>query len=205
MKKIFPATALTLAVLQLVCVLISWIVSSVSPALPVRSLLGGEGIRWFLGSFTDNMSTPLLVWLIVGSVAYGTFVYRGLAAALRLVVRHEPLTYRMRHALLTVVAASVVILIAVSLLAFIPHAVLLGVTGSLLPSPFSIGFIPLLAFSVTVLSVIYGLVVGRFTDISSVFRSLYVGFYMSAPLLLIYILAVQLYASARYVLGFGLN
>lgn len=199
MKKILPFTAVALVILQIASVLFSWIISSVLPSSPVRSLLSGEGIRWFLGNFTDNMSTPLLVWLLLCSMAYGAFVYGGLCGAVLLVLRRLPVTYRQRHALFTAMVSFIVVLVTVFLLAFVPHAVLLGVTGSLFPSAFSVGLIPLLAFSLTFVSVVYGLAVGRFSDAAGVFKSLYAGLYIFAPLLPVYVLAVQLYASVRYV------
>lgn len=198
-KKVLPFLTFGLGFLQIALVLLSWIISTVSPSLPVKSMLSGEGIRWFLGGFTDCMASPLLVWLLLCSVAAGAFSYSNLYSALRLVFSGSPVSYRQRHALFTVLAAMLMIIIVVILLAFIPHAVLLGVTGSLFPSAFSAGLVPVVAFTVTFLSIVYGFVVGRFTDANSVFRSLYVGLYMSAPLFPVYILAVQLYASVRYV------
>ena len=74
-KSILSVMAVVLAVLQLATVLFSWIVSSAIPSLPCRSMLSSEGIRWFMGSFVDNVSSPLLVWLILFVMAYGTFTH----------------------------------------------------------------------------------------------------------------------------------
>lgn len=200
--KILPFTALILGLLQIVLVLFSWIITSVSPSTPIRSLLCSEGIRWFLGNFTSCMATPLCVWLLLGFISYGTFIYSGLCNALRLFFFGYPITYRQRYALLMVAVSVLVILVSIVLLAFIPHAVLLGVTGNLFPSAFSAGLIPMAAFSLMLLSVIYGLMVGYLTDINLMFKSLYVGLYMSAPFWPVYILAVQLYASIRYICCF---
>lgn len=198
-NKVLPFTALLLGILQIALVLLSWIITSMLPSSPVKSLLGSEGIRWFLGSFTTIMSGPLLVWLLLCAVAWGSFVYGGLYDAIKRVVCGHAVTYRQRHALFTVAVSVVVIFVIVAMLAFVPHAVLLGVTGSLFPSAFSVGLVPMLAFSMTFLSVLYGVISGRLTDINLAFKSLYVGLYMSAPLWPVYILAVQLYASVRYV------
>lgn len=198
-KKILPFVASWLVFLQVALVLLSWIISTVSPSLPVKSMLSGEGIRWFIGGFTDGMASPLLVWLLLCSVAAGAFSYSNLYSALRLVCSGCHVSYRQRHALFTALVVLLAIVIVVILLAFIPHAILLGVTGGLFPSAFSSGLVPVAAFAVTSISIVYGLAVGRFTDVGSVFRSLYAGLYMSAPLWPIYILAVQLYSSVRYV------
>ena len=60
-----------LALLQLLVVFLSWLVTAVAPQLYTRSLLSGEGIRWFLGRFADNLAHPLLVWLILIAIAWG--------------------------------------------------------------------------------------------------------------------------------------
>lgn len=197
--KILPFTALTLLVLQAVLVLISWIIASVYPSLHVRSMLSSEGIRWFLGNFTVNMMTPLLVWLLLGFIAWGALLHSGLYSALRNIRRISHFSYRQRHALRLVSVVSVVFVFLVILLAFIPHAILLGVYGGLFPSAFSKGLVPLLAFFITSLSVVYGIDSGIFTCINQVFRALYAGLLLSAPVWPIYILTLQLYCSVIYV------
>lgn len=198
-NKFMSLTALVLAVMQVVLILFSWIISTVMPSLPVRSMISGEGVRWLLGGFTSCMASPLLVWLLVCSVAWGAFIHSGLSRAVAAMFRRIPLDYRSRHALITVAVLLCVVFFIVFLLSFVPHAVLLGVTGSLFPSAFSSGLIPLLAFTVTMVSVVYGVVGGELSDTGQVFSSLYSGVCMSAPLWPVYILAMQLYGSIGFV------
>lgn len=198
-SKFLPWTALALAMLLVFVIVFSWIVSSVSPSLSIRSLISGEGVRWFMGGFTSCLSSPLLVWLLVCSISLGTFVDSGLRDVIRNVYCGKAITYRQRHALVISCVLLILSGIFVLLLAFIPHAVLLGATGRLFPSPFSSGIIPLIAFIVVIVSVSYGISCGKLSDISRVFRSLYVGVKMSAPLWPLYILAMQLYLAIMFV------
>ena len=48
----------------------AWIVSAVFPEYQIRSVLGNDGIRWLLGHFTDNLCTPLLVWIVLLALAF---------------------------------------------------------------------------------------------------------------------------------------
>ena len=64
-RNVLPGVAAALAILQVVLVLLSWAIVTVMPSLPLRSLLSGEGIRWFLGTFVDNISGSLLAWIIL--------------------------------------------------------------------------------------------------------------------------------------------
>ena len=102
--------------------------------LPLRSLLGGEGLRWFFGTFVDNVASPLLAWLVLCSMAYGSLVRSGLCKAVSSVFTGAELAYRQRHALYSAFVAMLAFVAVVVMLAFVPHAPLLGLSGSLFPS-----------------------------------------------------------------------
>ena len=63
--------AILIAVLFLM-ILISWLISSAMPNTHVRSLLNSDGIRWFLGHLIDHICSPVLVWIILLTISYGT-------------------------------------------------------------------------------------------------------------------------------------
>lgn len=98
--------------------------------------------------------------------------------------------------LLTVVAVVLLLLMTA-----IPHAVMLSVTGSLWPSPFSRALLPLLAFIVIALSAFYGIMAGHFVNLSNVYEAMLDGIRQGAALLLFYLLSVQLYLSVFYILN----
>ena len=199
--KILPYLTVILVVLQLVTILFSWIVASVVPSLPCRSILSGEGIRWFLGTFVDNISGRLLAWLLLCAIAYGSFVHSGLQGAFAILIKGEnAIGYRQRHALYVAVVLCVAILAVVALLVFMPDSILLGVSGSLFPSAFSAAIVPLAAFVTVVSSIAYGISSGEYAAIHDVFENLYYGIYMAAPIFPVYVLAVQLFYSIGYVL-----
>ena len=58
-----------LATLIFLVIIISWTVTALSPDADVHSLLGSEGVRWLFGSFTENVSEPLMVFLAVFFIA----------------------------------------------------------------------------------------------------------------------------------------
>ena len=71
MKNRLPQTALTLLVAWIMLVLLSWILTALNPTADLRSLLNAEGIRWLFGRFVYTLSSPLLIWLVLGVMAYG--------------------------------------------------------------------------------------------------------------------------------------
>lgn len=195
-NRILAYAALVLGILEVVLVTASWIFSVLLPGSGIRSMLGGEGIRWFFGGFADMLAGPVLVWILLVSTAAGCFRGSGLGRALRSVGR---LRYRERIAIRLVGMLMVVYAAAFALLSFIPHAVLRSVSGSLFPSPFSSSSVPVCAFGVVFLSVVYGIVSARFRSIVDVYKSMCAGIGMSAPFFLFYILIVQLYNSVMFV------
>ena len=183
-----------LAAAQLLLILVSWFVTAAWPDLPMRSLLSSEGIRWLFGSFAQNLLTPLLAWLVLGSVAYGTVVSSGLTEL------HRPFTYRQRSALRFVAVEALLFIVVLLLLTLIPQAPLLSATGQLFPSALSDGLVPFVCFSVTVMALTFGFTTGRFTTLRDMVRSLTVGFEKWSSLFLLYILGMELYASINFLM-----
>ena len=198
-QRIFPLLSVVLAAAEVVLVLLSWIIATVLPSSHFRSMLGGEGIRWFLGTFVDNISGNLIVWIILCSMAYGSFAGSGFCRAMVQLLYGGNITGRQRRAMCSALGVLVVFVVVVFLLAFVPHAILLGLSGDLFPSAFSASLVPLLAFVVTAMSFVYGFVCGTFTGVPDAFKSLCAGIVTAAPLFPVYILAVQLYYTARFV------
>ena len=161
---------LTLVVLQIVAVLGSWVFKAVSPELPIRSLLSAEGIRWMVGSIGDNLGGRGLVWLLLGSMAFGSVRFCGIL--------------------------DVVLLL---LLTVLPHAVLLGVTGNLYPSSFSKSFVLLVCLIVCFISVSFGVVSSRLRSFEEVCDCLVAGIAHTLPLWLVYILGIELYACLQFI------
>lgn len=182
-----------LAGLQLLLMLVSWLLSAAFPASQFRSLLSGEGLRWFMGSYAHLVATPVLTWLLLGTMAYGCLWRSGLL--------RRPSNYRERRALMMALLVLAVVVVFMLLLTVVPHAVLLSAVGGLWPSPFSSSLVPVLAFTITLVSAFYGLVAGRFEDLSDVYHAFLQGIRQGAPLLLFYVLLIQIYESLRFMLS----
>ncbi len=197
--------SLVLLIAELVLILLSWILSA-TMIEGVRSLLSGEGMRWFFGRFAEIIASPLLAWLVLLLIAVGCLVSSGLSSALsHLVLRAASpaprLNYRDRLALRLSLAFLLVYVVVILLLTAMPHAVLLSATGSLFPSAFSDGLVPALSFGLVVVSIAYGVMSGRFHTLADILESLSVGIRGGAPFFLLYVLLIQLYESLWFVFG----
>ena len=173
-------------------IILSWILSTTMTE-GIRSLLSSEGIRWFFGSFTSVIASPMLVWLLLALIAIGSLQKSGLTTWQR--------NYRDRLALRVATVSLLIYLGLIALLTFPPHAILLSATGNLFPSAFSRSLVPIIAFGICVLSITYGVVSGRLKSLSSVIHSLSYGIEKGAVLLVLYILLIQFYESLRFVFG----
>ena len=168
---------LGLLVAESVLIIVSWLLSAMRLE-GVRSMLSSEGIRWFVGGFSDIVASPLLAWLLLALIAVGSVVQSG------------------------VVVFLVLYTLVVCLLAFVPHAILLSVKGSLFPSAFSRSLVPIVCFGITLFSVVYGMMSGHKKTGEDIIDILSYGIRQGASLIVVYILAIQLYASLRFVFMF---
>lgn len=186
-----------LLIAELALILLSWILSAAGIE-GVRSLLSGEGVRWFVGDFARMVASPLLTWLLLLMIAVGTFLRSGLSS-----LWHERrpriISYRDRTAFRVSLVLLVAYVAAILLLTVVPHAVLLSASGSLFPSPFSRSLIPFVAFGITLVSIAFGLISGRMQSLSDILAALTYGIQRFAPLLILYIFCIQLYQSLRFV------
>ncbi len=188
---------------ELALILTSWILSA-TMTKGVRSLLSDEGIRWFFGSFADNIASPLLAWLVLLLIAFGCFQKSGLFVALYRQIHIRPtmpLNYRDRLALRVALVFLIIYIIVILLLTMLPHAVLLSATGSLYPSAFTNSLVPFVSFGIVTLSVSFGLMSGRLQSLADILSSFTFGIEKAPWLLILYILLVQFVESLRFVLG----
>ncbi|MBO7046178.1 MAG: AbgT family transporter [Prevotella sp.] len=187
----------SLLIAELALILLSWILSAAGVE-GVRSLLSGEGVRWFVGDFARMVASPLLAWLLLSMMAVGAFLRSGLTS-----LWHEDrsriLSYRDRTAFRVSLVLLVAYVAAILLLTVVPHAVLLSASGSLFPSPFSRSIIPIVAFGLTLVSITFGMMSGRMQSLSDVLEVLSYGIRRYAPLLVLYVFSIMLYQSLRFV------
>lgn len=181
--------------------LFSWIVTTADTGINVRSMLSTEGIRWFFGTFVQGLTSPVLIWAILLSIGFGISRATGLTAVILDLLKGIRLSYRNRIALITSIIAMVAMLSVCSIMAFSPHAILLGITGELLPSPFSASIIPAIAFIITVISAIYGLQCGQIVSLNDLFQAMAVGPKELSKFALPYIIVMTLLRCVQFIFG----
>lgn len=191
MKKRYVDILATLFVIliavQVVLILVSWLITAVTPQYHVRSLLSSEGVRWFFGSFVNNLTSPVLIWFLLLAMTVGTW-HRAVPRHRTIII--SPLVW------LEVGLVAIVML----LLTAVPHAILLSVTGTLFPSSFSNSILPVLCSTVMLCAITIGLTNNHLHNISDVYRSMTAGIHAVACLFPIYIAATELFCSLRFVL-----
>ena len=191
-KRLIALACVAFGVAELLLVILSWLLSA-TRLEGVRSLISSEGIRWLVGEFTYTLASPLLVWLLLALVALGCLQRSGLMSRGR--------GYRDRVALRVSFSFIIIYVVIICLLTLMPHAILLSVTGSLFPSAFSRALVPIICFGVGVLSISFGMVSGRLHTLTDILDALTFGLQQGAPLIILYIMFFQFYASLLFVFG----
>jgi aminobenzoyl-glutamate transport protein len=196
-KRVLSYAVILLLIAQVLLVLVSWLLSA-SMTEGVHSLLSSEGIRWFVGQYVNMLASPLLVWLLLLSMAFGCIRSCGLSESNS---RRANPFFRYRELAALRLSTIIVILYVLLILSMtvIPHAVLLSATCSLLPSAFTRAIVPILSVGMILFSVTYGLSVGSFKSVHSIVNSLSNGIAWAAPLFVLYVLLLQFYESLKFV------
>ena len=200
-NKILAYLSLSLLVVEVVMAVVSWILAALNPESGVRSMLSSEGIRWAFGGFIRQMQSSVLVWLILAGMAWGALRDSRFSHDLFYLWSRQrrALRYRKRVALRFSIATVLVYIAVISFFSFVPHAILLSVTGELFPSAFSEALVPIVCVGIILLSVEYGVMSGIFPDVPSVFDALVRGIRVIAPLFILYLLATHVYYVVGYV------
>ena len=196
MTIISAYTCLVLFVLQIAVVMGSWVASVLYPELAIRSMFVGESVRWFWSTLADNMSSTILVWLLLSGAMTELFVGGGLSKA---IVSYKQTTDYERMALMVVAWELVAMFIVLFLLAFVPHAVLLSALGTITPNSYLESFVIMLILGVCIMSLTYGMVTGRYASFVEAYGAAASGVATTAPLVIVYLLAAELYCSVVWV------
>ena len=187
--------AFLLVLAELLLILASWLLSAM-PTVHVRSLLSSEGVRWLMGHIAESLSTPILAWILLLGMGYGCLRRSGLLTSFS--VPRASLPHRTRIAQWSLFAFLIAYVVVILLLTAVPHAILLSATGQLFPSPFSASIVPVVAFGVTMGSIIFGVMSGHFSTFSNIYESLVSGLRSVAPIILFYLLIIQLFFTAAF-------
>ena len=193
MKSRLPYLALVLLCAWVLLVLFSWIFTALHPTSPFRSLLSAEGIRWLFGHNVATLTTPVLTWIVMGTMAYGPLQASGLCRL------HFPLGIRERFSLRLVTAEVVAAVFIMALLTLLPQPVLLSATGQVSHSSFLASLVPVVCLTLAVAGLTYGLSLGTIKGLAESYKSLVSGFRYGAHLVVFYIFVTMLYATVCFV------
>ena len=184
-----------LILINLLLLPVSWIVSATFPESHYHSLIGADGIRWMLMRLTWLLSSPLLVWLLFASIAWGSISFSKLPSSFWAYYRSEKQPFRVRLAVRLSCALTLVSLLVVYFLALAPHAPLLGITGG---RQYEV-VVPLTCLLMTGIGVFHAFVAGMASTSADLFDLLSFGLRRSPFVILFYLVFMQLYFSLRYV------
>ena len=196
-NRVYVGISGLLLAIEAVLVFISWILAMLSPEAGYHSILTGEGVRFFIGAYIDNLQSPLLLCILLCFIAWGCCDRSNILSCIR--VRRQPYRNRMSFRIATLFVC--LYIIGILYLTFGSGNVLLGVTGHLYGSPLHRAAVPLAVWGICLQACVYGFISGRFSSWADIFNASVHGLAKSCPLVLIYLLAAHLYHSLCFVFG----
>ena len=187
-----------LIALQCIVVFASWLCAAVIPECHLQSLLSSDGIRWQYGQFVSNLSSSVLVYILLAAIAYGSV---RVCRQNRLLDKEGRSAVRQKIALRFIVGEWCLYTGVTAWLTCIPHALLLGVDGHLLTGYFARSIVPQLSFMVILNAITYGYITGAIKLAADLYRTLTYGLSKSSAVVLYYMLLSQLYWSVIFVVS----
>lgn len=203
MKNKMGYLAIGLIITQFAIIFISWIIDAIHPNSNLNSLLNEEGIRWLFRSFTTNLKSEFLVWIVLYVSALGAFQVSSLQELIVSLIKRRvhwaSLEYRQKVGMQLVVLLLILFSVVFVFLTAIPKAILLNITGSLSISTLILGVIPLFSFIMVVISLSYGIIVGKIKNVGDMLHTVSIGFQKYAYIFPFYILLTEFYYIVHYI------
>ena len=198
-NKVVARLCLGVVILEMIVILLSWISGSIAPLGWFNNPFLGESIRWMFRNMMSVMASDWLVAVLLVAVSYVGLKGSGLADAIRSLSpsggkAKRQLMYRERMGLRTAAAMSMIFLLFLIVLLFLPESLLLSVTGSVYGSPLYFATFPLLCLWATFVSVVYGIIRWTYDSVTKVFNSFFDGISRFSPYILLVMLVLHCYS-----------
>lgn len=166
MNKVYGRAILLTGLSIVILSVLSWLGSVYGWGL--RNLLCTDGIRWAVSSMVTNFTKSPLAETILLLLGCGVVIESGIIRSFSKASRSS---LKRRRALILTGVVFALFVVAVSLLTFIPHAVLLSAFGTIGESPFAQGLLGLFFMGCMITGCSYGLFSGRFASLRDVLKA----------------------------------
>ncbi len=196
--KLYVLTVVALCVAEVIAALVSWLAAVLFPASDFRSLLSGEGLRWLLGSYRENIDGAALFYLLSVCFAAGAFVSSGLAKKL---FSLKTCTYDERLAAGMFLAGVALAAILSAVFALWPHSFLLSVNGTLTTGPYPKAVFAMFVAAAAIGSCVFAAARPSGGSWRGVYRALTAGLSAAMPFALLWFLAAGIVRSMVYCFG----
>lgn len=174
-------------------IILSWVCNMYGGS--VQNLLGAEGIRRTVKYVMADFSAASPAALLYITATYGLMMKSGIVGLLR---RNRRLSLKQRSAVGVTLFTGILYLVIVLLGLFLPHAILLGVTGHIERSVFSDGWLYIVTSFFLLIGIVYGTASGTFYKLSDIIEGFCSGIALFAPCFVALFLGSQLLSYIVY-------
>lgn len=200
--KILAHTYIILLCASAIIIIGSWCISIAWPELGVVSMLSQESLRWLCRNISSILCDEILAWIILLSSSWGALRKSGLITSVRALCNRQKLNFNERLGLqMALVVASILIILFLYLI-LSSNAPLLGLSGTILPSPAMAVLLPFVSLTISASSVVYGLFANTITSANALLHSLTYGIMRAACIIVVYIMFAFTLSLFLHALGY---
>ena len=169
--------------------------------LPVRNLLSFDGLRWCIMNMNANFRASYSDSIILLLLGVGICQESGILMYFRTLtkIRTHRLSLRQRRAFQFTLLFLFLLLALFVYIVLVPESPILSVAGGFEKSPLQFNLFPLVLLNLYILSLVYGLMSGRFQSAADVVTSSTQLLSRMAPCFFSLLLAAQFQCFLRYV------
>lgn len=191
LKNIAKWIPLLLMILTVAVIAASWIGNIYDAGW--RNLLSADGIRWTVSQFIPNMEKAPVGLIVFILITVSILVESGLLSAF-----HRR-SLKKNRAMSVTLFVFLLLCGLVSLMLFLPDAILLSPFGTISESPFMEGLCGIICMIIIIASNVYGYSSGRFIHLTDALTAHTIFIMHSAPYFVSLILSAELLACVNYI------
>jgi p-aminobenzoyl-glutamate transporter AbgT len=192
---------LLLFVVWIGVILYSWIANAAG--YNVESLLSPDGIRW---SFSHAIGTDeslglmyVVLFILAVGVVKDSHIIPCIISFFHYKNKTDRLSFRQRHGLMISLTLFAIWTIVLLCCVFMPHALLLNVTGKFFPSPYINGLILSICYNILFTCLTFASLSGNIRSWNDCLNLFCCGIHDYAWIILSYLLAAQIWNSFSYI------
>lgn len=171
----------------------SWFVSALQlDGIEIRSLLSSEGLRWVFCHYADGINVHIVLWIVYGVMLKTLYHFL-------LPLKYDLSELKVKLSFIVCTPLLIAGLGLLTLIAFIPHAILRSISGSVIDSVSAPGMVSYLLLLLSSVGLLFGLLSGKIESLTVAVKQFMKDSSLLVSLLVSYFILAQVWNLIKYV------